>query len=166
MCGNFRTLSIFRHFIWECSVGPPTLLEGSTPLIALVSLGRGPLPFDLARVLEGLPLGILGRENSRPDAATLSKPQNPDRPMSSGKEEEMTQTNVEVIVGRLVTDEGFRRRFNDAPAATLQEEIDSGLVLNPCEQRALLAIDLRRADRFAEALDPCIQKVDLQREPS
>lgn len=74
----------------------------------------------------------------------------------------MSHRNVEQVIGRLVTDEGFRRRFGEDAGAAVQSLVDDGLELNTCERRALLAIDPVRLAAFAEALDPCIQKADLQ----
>jgi len=73
----------------------------------------------------------------------------------------MSQCNVERVLGKLVTDDGFRRRFTQDPVGTLQELVASGLDLNACERRALEAIDHRRLARFVEALDPCIQKIEI-----
>jgi hypothetical protein len=73
----------------------------------------------------------------------------------------MSQRNVEQVIGKLVTDEGFRRRFADDPKAALAELVEGGLGLNPCEMRGLLALDARRIERFADTLHPCIQKVEL-----
>lgn len=78
----------------------------------------------------------------------------------------MSQQNVEVIIGRLVTDEGFRRRFCADPPALVQDLVDEGLHLNACEQRALSEIDPALVARFADAVHPCIQKVELRREES
>lgn len=73
----------------------------------------------------------------------------------------MSQCNVERVIGRLVTDDGFRRRFAQDPGATLRELVERGLELNACEERALAALDARRLARFAETLDPRIQKVEV-----
>lgn len=73
----------------------------------------------------------------------------------------MSHRNVEQVIGRLVTDEGFRRRFAEDAEATVQSLLDAGLELNPCEKRALLGIDPVRLGRFAEAIDPCIQKAEI-----
>jgi hypothetical protein len=70
----------------------------------------------------------------------------------------MSQPSVERILGRLVTDEAFRRRFWSDPQALLAELESAGLRLNPCERRALLALHHQPVERFAAALDPCIQK--------
>ncbi len=74
----------------------------------------------------------------------------------------MSQRNVETVIGRLVTDEGFRGRFTGAPRAALQDLIDRGVELNECELRALVAIDPREVERFAGTLHPWIQKVAIQ----
>lgn len=74
----------------------------------------------------------------------------------------MSQKSVEQAIGRLVTDERFRRRFATDPRTALGELAASGLDLNPCERRALACLDPGRLARFAKELDPRIQKVDLQ----
>jgi hypothetical protein len=75
----------------------------------------------------------------------------------------MSQRSVEQVIGRLATDEGFRRRFAADSRAVVRELVDAGLELNPCERHALAALDPRRIARFAEAIDPRIQKIELQR---
>lgn len=74
----------------------------------------------------------------------------------------MSQRNVEHVIGRLVTDERFRRSFAADPRAVLAELVARGVELNRCELRALVTIDRAMAARFADALDPCIQKIDPQ----
>lgn len=74
----------------------------------------------------------------------------------------MCQRDVERVLGRLVTDEGLRRRFSEAPRETLEELIAQGVELNHCEVRALLAIDRRQLKRFVDSLHPAIQKVESQ----
>ena len=72
----------------------------------------------------------------------------------------MSQHNVERVIGRLLTDEGFRRRFlKDAPG-TLKEIAENG-GLNPCELRALTVLDRDLLARFADLIDPRLQKTDL-----
>lgn len=74
----------------------------------------------------------------------------------------MSQRNVERIVGRLATDEEFRRRFSRDSAAALDELVEHGCELNGCERRALLAIAPESVERFAAEIDPRIQKMDLR----
>lgn len=78
----------------------------------------------------------------------------------------MSQSNVERLIGRLVTDEAFRHRFARDPVATLQAVAGSGCELNRCELAALAGLDPRRLARFAEELDSRLQKIEIQGETS
>jgi hypothetical protein len=73
----------------------------------------------------------------------------------------MTHRGVEVVLGRLVTDEAVRGRFRHAPAAALRELIAAGIELSPVELEALESLDAAAIHRFAEALDPRLQKAVL-----
>jgi hypothetical protein len=73
----------------------------------------------------------------------------------------MSQSNVERIVGRLVTDEGFRRRFAADPSGLLRELTEAGFELNGCELLALSALNVQALARLAEVIDPRLHKVDL-----
>ncbi len=73
----------------------------------------------------------------------------------------MSQKTVERILGKLATDEEVRQRFRAAPRdvlTTLAGEIDP---LTPVEQDALCALDANLLDRFADVLDPRIQRVRI-----
>ncbi len=74
----------------------------------------------------------------------------------------MCQANVERVIGLLATDEAFRRRFVENPQALLQTLIERGVELSPSEMHALALIDSDQLARFADALDPRLQKVDLR----
>ena len=74
----------------------------------------------------------------------------------------MCHRNVERVIGRLATDEGFRRRFAEDRDALLAELAANGLDLNPCERQALAGLDIAALGRWAEGIDPRIQKTDLQ----
>ena len=65
----------------------------------------------------------------------------------------MSQRAVESILGRMITDAGFRARFLAEPAAACRE---GGLDLTAGEVAALLNVNLGRLDSVAEALDPKI----------
>jgi len=71
----------------------------------------------------------------------------------------MSQRNVEQVIGRIVTDEGLRRRFEKKPLEALFEIVASGVELSTLELQALASIDPSLAARFADALDPRIQKL-------
>lgn len=74
----------------------------------------------------------------------------------------MSQKNVEIIVGKLATDEDFRRQFRSDPDRTVRELVDRGIELTPSELAALVSTDARAFDRIAEALDPRLQKASLK----
>jgi hypothetical protein len=74
----------------------------------------------------------------------------------------MSQPSVERVIGRLVTDEALRRRFTQNPRGAVDELVESGIELNPCEQRAIAALDPQVLQWFADRLDPRIQKSDLR----
>jgi len=75
----------------------------------------------------------------------------------------MSQRSVEMVIGRLATDEDFRRRFESQRAALLEELVAAGLQLTPVEQRAILDLDFSACKRFARCLDPRLQKISLRR---
>lgn len=78
-----------------------------------------------------------------------------------GKEDWMSQRGVEVILGRLATDEALRKRFVAGTRRTLEELQAQGLELSALEQAALEGLDTATLERFAEALDPRLQKAAL-----
>ncbi len=71
----------------------------------------------------------------------------------------MSQRSVEQMIGRLVSDEGFRRGFEAGREAVLDEMISTGLWLTPVEHRALLDLELTAFRRFTRLLDPRLQKI-------
>lgn len=73
----------------------------------------------------------------------------------------MSQRNVEALIGRLVTDERFRRRFADRPVEVLRGLVASGWELTTAEQRALASCNLGVVERCSRAVDPRLLKVDL-----
>jgi hypothetical protein len=72
----------------------------------------------------------------------------------------MSQRDVERVIGRLVTDEAFRRRYAQDPVAVIREIVEAGADLTPVEVRALANLDPGLVVRIADALDPRIQKID------
>jgi hypothetical protein len=74
----------------------------------------------------------------------------------------MSQKSVEIVIGRLATDEEFRDRFEVSRDAALDEVIAAGLPLTPVERRALLEIDVAACERFATCLDARLQKIDAR----
>ena len=75
----------------------------------------------------------------------------------------MSQRSVEQVIGKLVTDEDFRQRFDQSREAALAEVAANGLELNAIEWRALRSLDVAACARLAGCLDPRLQKVSLRR---
>jgi len=70
---------------------------------------------------------------------------------------------VEQVIGRLATDEDFRRRFEAERDAVIRELTASGLELTPVEVKALLDLNFPACRRFARCIDARLQKISLRR---
>ncbi|HKF42606.1 MAG TPA: Os1348 family NHLP clan protein [Thermoanaerobaculia bacterium] len=77
----------------------------------------------------------------------------------------MTQKNVELVIGRLVTDEEFRRLFERDPAAALETLAVTGLELNRVERQELLSLDAEAFEVLAPTVSPRLQRVGFTRPP-
>jgi hypothetical protein len=75
----------------------------------------------------------------------------------------MGHRSVEVLIGRLVTDEELRRRFADDRHGTIALMEQRGLDLTAAEVDALLASPTVLWEELAAALDPRLQKASLKR---
>ena len=73
----------------------------------------------------------------------------------------MSHKCVEAIIGKLATDEGFRRRFLVDAVAALEQLQKHGVELTPVEIQALAAMDRDVIRSFASGIDQRLQKVDL-----
>jgi hypothetical protein len=71
--------------------------------------------------------------------------------------------HIELLIGRLATDEEFRRAFQRDPRRTLSEASEGGLALSAVEVAALLATDQALWERIAVALDSRLQKASFKR---
>jgi hypothetical protein len=78
----------------------------------------------------------------------------------------MTHRNVETLIGRLITDSQFRRRFLENPRQVLAEFRANGFELTTVENDALAGMDTVAMKSFAEAVDRRIQRVELPRDAS
>jgi hypothetical protein len=74
----------------------------------------------------------------------------------------LSQRIVEVLIGRLITDEQFRADFLANPETVLLAMCDRGFELSPTEISALVMTDPAVWGRTAEALDPRLQKASLK----
>jgi len=73
----------------------------------------------------------------------------------------MAQRSIEVLIGRLITDEAFRCAFCEDAEATLEHFMETGHELTPVELAALRSM---RADFWAlvaEQIDPRLQKASF-----
>ncbi|MCM3877325.1 MAG: Os1348 family NHLP clan protein [Thermoanaerobaculia bacterium] len=74
----------------------------------------------------------------------------------------MSQKCVEMIFGRLATDEELRREFRRDPQGTLGKLAACGVELTTAERDALLATNGALFERLAETIDPRLQKASLR----
>ena len=74
----------------------------------------------------------------------------------------MSQTNVERVIGLLATDECFRRAFARSPQEALMKMANRGVELTASEARSLASLDPHAVERFADCIDPRLQKADLE----
>ena len=73
----------------------------------------------------------------------------------------MSQKTVERIIGKLATDEEARQRFRAAPREALADLTGPSDPLTPVELEALSSLDATLIDRFADTLDPRLQRVRI-----
>jgi hypothetical protein len=74
----------------------------------------------------------------------------------------MGQRSIEILVGRLVTDEELRQQFVAEPREILRLARQHGLELTTAEADALLASPVALWDQLAAFLDPRLQKASLK----
>ncbi len=74
----------------------------------------------------------------------------------------MSQKCVEVVIGRLATDERLRARFFANPEGALQELVEDGLDLNTGEIEALLDTPPALWTTLAHWVHPRLQKIALK----
>jgi hypothetical protein len=77
----------------------------------------------------------------------------------------MSQKCVEVIFGKLATDEELRRRFQADPLGTLGQLAERGFELTRAECEAIAATKADIFTRLCEAIDPRLQKASLRPDP-
>jgi hypothetical protein len=73
----------------------------------------------------------------------------------------MSQRSVEILLGKLVTDEEIRQRFREDPEVVFAAVRSLGLELSAVEAEALGALEAGALDGLASALDPRLQKASL-----
>lgn len=73
----------------------------------------------------------------------------------------MAQRSIEILIGRLITDEAFRSAFRSDAGATLTGFAESGYELTPLEIAALGATPADVWERVAECIDSRLQKASF-----
>ena len=73
----------------------------------------------------------------------------------------MAQRSIEILIGRLVTDEAFRSAFRADAVTTLTGFVESGYDLTPLEIAALRATPADVWERVAERVHPRLQKASF-----
>ena len=76
---------------------------------------------------------------------------------------DVAQRSVEILIGRLITDEAFRSAFHRNATATLTRFMESGYELTPVEIAALRATPSDLWEQVAERIDPRLQKASFTR---
>jgi hypothetical protein len=75
----------------------------------------------------------------------------------------MSLKTVQLIVGRLVTDEEYRLTFLSDPTGTLMDLRNQGVELTPGEIEALIRTDHGLWTDVARRIDPQLQRSSLRR---
>lgn len=70
----------------------------------------------------------------------------------------MSQKCVELLLGKILTDEDFRRAFFPVQPSSFEMAAARGLELTPIERSALSNLRLRRFAFIAQTLDPRISR--------
>ena len=78
----------------------------------------------------------------------------------------MSQRHVELLIGRLVTDEELRRRFSRAPFETLAALSEQGCELTAGEIDALVSADSQLWGKVAAKLPSRLQRCSLRPDPT
>jgi len=74
----------------------------------------------------------------------------------------MSQKSVEIVIGRLATDETLRTRFLADPVLTLLSLREGGLDLNHGEIQALLEMPIAGWRAMADLVHPRLQKIAMK----
>jgi hypothetical protein len=74
----------------------------------------------------------------------------------------MSQRTVELVIGRLLTDEELRLRFDQDPIGTLADFCERGFELTRGEIDALVQTDIKLWGETAGRINPRLQRCSLR----
>jgi hypothetical protein len=74
----------------------------------------------------------------------------------------MSQRNVELLIGRLLTDEELRRQFIRKPTGAIEDFCRQGWELTPIEIEALAATDATMWSELAARIPSRLQRCSLK----
>jgi len=74
----------------------------------------------------------------------------------------VSQRSIEIVIGRLLTDEEFRESFIRDPERVLHDLSDTGIHLTRSEIAALVSMDAQLWNSGAERIDDRLQKASLK----
>jgi hypothetical protein len=77
----------------------------------------------------------------------------------------MSQRSIEIVIGRLLTDEEFREAFIADPERALLDFSEAGTHLTRAEINAVVSMDVRLWISSAERIDHRLQKASLKAKP-
>lgn len=77
---------------------------------------------------------------------------------------QVAQRSIEILIGRLLTDEGFRDEFLTNRLLTLHAFCEAGHELTRVELAAVLSTPTRLWKDAAEQIDPRLQKANLRKD--
>jgi hypothetical protein len=74
----------------------------------------------------------------------------------------MSQKSIEQLLGRILTDEDFRRAFFPIRASSFELAAQHGFELTPVERSAIATLSRCRFDRLSRGLDPRITRSETE----
>jgi DNA-binding NarL/FixJ family response regulator len=75
----------------------------------------------------------------------------------------MSSWGVQLVIGKLLTDDAFRQRFETGAHEWLAAQCERGIDLSDCEVNALLATDQQLWSAVAKQIDPRLRSSRLRR---
>jgi len=81
--------------------------------------------------------------------------------VSVGRRRDVAQRSIEILIGRLITDEAFRSAFRTNALTALTGFMEAGYELTLVEIAAVSATPAHVWEQVAEQVDPRLQKASL-----